>query len=237
METRKLYHNNPYLAECEAEITALTNKGIQLNQTVFFGEAGGQIGDTGTIASIEIIGAQHAGGRMLFRSDAPMINVRTKINHLPAETVAGLQIGEVVRVNLDWERRYRIMRMHSAGHLVYYFALKFFGPDGAHKLRGDLKGCRLGNDSGRFDFPALDKLTAGDIERIQDTANDFATQGLDISFRVDSAEPDLRYWVCGEIEMYCGGTHVRNTREIGDLIVKRRSKGRGLERVYLELVS
>ncbi|MFK7805124.1 MAG: alanyl-tRNA editing protein, partial [Anaerolineae bacterium] len=119
--------------------------------------------------------------------------------------------------------------------LVFYFALKFFGPDGDGRLRGNLKGCRLGDDNGRFDFPALGKLTADDIKRIEEASNNMIAQNHDIDAVPDSEEPDLRWWTCGEIGMYCGGTHVRNTAEIGEITVKRRAKGKGLERIYLEL--
>ncbi len=236
METRKLYRDDPYLTTCEAEIVAIRDGAIELDQTVFYAEAGGQVGDTGTIAPLAIVDAQHVGGRMLLRQDAPAINVRTTIVHVPAAVSHELAVGDGVQVTVDWERRYRIMRMHTAGHLVFFYALKFCGPDGSGKLRGNLKGCHIADDSARFDFSAVGKLDQSDIARIQDTANELVAQGLPIDYRVDASEPDLRYWICGEIEMYCGGTHVRDTREIGDIVVKRRSQGRGLERVYLELV-
>lgn len=232
-ETHKLYRENPYQTECEAEVVAITKRGIQLNQTVFYGEAGGQIGDTGRLNELAIVDAQHVFGRMLTRPDAPMIQVRTKINHVPSSAIP-FAVGDTVKVAIDWERRYKIMQMHSAGHLVYYFALKLFGPDGDGRLRGNLKGCRLGNDNGRFDFPSVGKLSAEDIERIQDASNNLIAQSLDINAVPDPEEPDLRWWTCGEIGMYCGGTHVRNTSELPLLRVRRRAKGKGLERIYLE---
>ena len=81
-ETHKLYRDHPYQTSCEAEIVAITDNGIQLNQTLFYGEAGGQIGDTGRQNDLVIADAQHSVGRMLLRADAPMIQVRTKINHV-----------------------------------------------------------------------------------------------------------------------------------------------------------
>ena len=71
MSTLKLYRDNPYQTRCEAEITAVTPKGIQLNQTLFYGEAGGQIGDSGRINGLAITDAQHIAGQMLMRADAP----------------------------------------------------------------------------------------------------------------------------------------------------------------------
>ncbi len=236
METIKLYRNDPYQKRCEAEVVAVTKNGVQLNQTIFFGEAGGQIGDSGRLNEIVIHDSQHTAGRMLFRDDAPMIKVRTVINHVP-ESTNGLKVGDGVEVEIDWERRYHIMQMHTAGHLVYYFALKFFGPEGDGRLRGNLKGCRLGNDNGRFDFPSLGKLTADDIRRIEDASNEMRLKKFDIQSKLDAEEPDLCYWTCGEIEMFCGGTHVRNTSELDHITVKRRSKGKGLERIYLELAN
>ncbi|MEM9777975.1 MAG: alanine--tRNA ligase-related protein, partial [Chloroflexota bacterium] len=148
-ETHKLYRENPYQISCEAEVVEVTENVIRLNKTVFYGEAGGQIGDIGRINNLPITDAQHSVGRMLLRPDAPMIQVRTKINHI-AENAPAFAVGDSVKVEIDWERRYKIMRMHSAGHLVFYYALKLFGPDGDGRLRGNLKGCRLGDDNGRF---------------------------------------------------------------------------------------
>ncbi|MEM9774795.1 MAG: alanyl-tRNA editing protein [Chloroflexota bacterium] len=233
-ETHKLYRENPYQISCKAEVVEVMGNIIRLDKTVFYGEAGGQIGDTGRINNLTITDAQHSVGRMLLRQDAPMIQVRTKINHITENTLA-FAVGDSVKVEIDWERRYKIMRMHSAGHLVFYYALKLFGPDGDGTLRGNLKGCRLGDDNGRFDFPSTAKLSADDIQRIQDISNEIIAKNLDIAAEPDAEEPDLRWWTCGEIGMYCGGTHVRNTREIGEILVKRRAKGKGLERVYLEL--
>ncbi|HEY7416668.1 MAG TPA: hypothetical protein VH593_15880, partial [Ktedonobacteraceae bacterium] len=169
-------------------------------------------------------------------ADAPVIQVRTQIVHITDEDVARLSVNDAVHVSIDWQRRYNIMRMHSAAHFVFYYARKLFGPDGAHKLYGTLKGCRIGDDNARFDFPASVKLDQSDIARIEDATNSLIVKDLDINYEPDATEPDLRYWVCGEVEMYCGGTHVHNTKEIGTVSVKRRSQGKGLERIYLEIV-
>jgi alanyl-tRNA synthetase len=236
METHKLYRDNPYLTECDAQVVATNNQTIELDQTVFYGEAGGQVGDMGSVASLKIVDAQHMGGRLLLRFDAPTIHVGTRIVHIADTNPAGLAVGDAVKVTIDWERRYKIMRMHSAAHLVFYYALKYCGPQGSNKLVGSLKGCRIAEDNARFDFPALGKLDQSDIDRIQEASNEMVAKRFSIDYRVDEAEPDLRYWMCGEIEMYCGGTHVRDTSEIGEISVKRRSQGRGLERIYLELV-
>ena len=103
METHKLYRDNPYQTSCEAEVVAISDKGIQLNQTVFYGEAGGQIGDTGRLNDLIIGDAQHSVGQMLLRADAPMIQVRTKINHMAAGAVP-FKIGDAVQVKIDWDR-------------------------------------------------------------------------------------------------------------------------------------
>jgi len=235
METHKLYRDDPYLTENEAHIVSIADNRIELDQTVFYGEAGGQIGDTGTVAGIRIVDTQHAGGKPLFRSDAPVINVQTTIMHIADEQGATLSPGTTVQVQIDWERRYRIMRMHSAAHFVYHYTRKFCGSEGTQKIFGTLKGCRISAESARFDFPARKRLDQSDIQHIQDAANTLIIRDLDIHYEPDATEPDLRWWVCGEVEMYCGGTHVRNTREIGEIVVKRRSQGSGLERVYLEL--
>ena len=234
METQKLYRDHPYLKECEAQVVAIREQGIELDQTVFFAEAGGQVGDHGTVGGVPILDAQHIGGRLLLRSDAPVINVGTAILHL-AQAPSPLAVGDRVHVSIDWARRYSIMRMHTVAHIVLYAALKYAGPKGSAKLYGTLKGCRIDESEARFDFPAQEKLNGIDMARIQDWSNEFLSQGFAVEYDVDRDEPDLRYWRCGEIAMYCGGTHVRSTHEIGEIVVRRRSQGKGLERIYLEL--
>lgn len=233
METQKLYRDYPYLKECNAQVISIGTQGIELNQTVFFAEAGGQVGDQGTIEEVPILDAQHLGGRLLLRSDAPVINVGTTIVHLPSVPTP-FSIGDQVRIVLDWPRRYRIMRMHTAAHVVLYAALQFAGPRGSAKLHGTLKGCRIDAEEARFDFPAQERLNTTDLARIQDWSNAFLHQDFAIEYNADRDEPDLRSWRCGEIAMYCGGTHVRNTKEVGEIIVKRHNKGKGLERIYLK---
>ncbi|MCI0711095.1 MAG: alanyl-tRNA editing protein [Chloroflexi bacterium] len=230
--TTKLYRFDPYQSVCTAEVIDIQDGHLILNQTVFFGEAGGQIGDTGTINGVVIGDAQHSDGRMLIRQDLPTIKVGTDIKHFSDGSLDNLKIGDEVTATIDWERRYRIMRMHSAAHLVYYYSLKFFGDT---KLQDYLRGCRIGDDSGRFDFAASDKLSPDDLTRIEDAANNLAAKSLDIHSDINPDEPDLVWWTCGEIGMYCGGTHVRNTSEIGTITVRRKSKGQGTERVYFEI--
>src|SRR2546421_6644578 len=113
MQTRKLYQDDPYQTTCDAEVVAVSETGIELDQTVFFGESGGQVGDRGSVASSKIIDARPAGGEQLLRLGAPAIDIRTTIIHIPDVSTVGLVRGDVVHVAIDWQRRYRIMRMHS----------------------------------------------------------------------------------------------------------------------------
>ena len=103
-------------------------EGIELDRTIFYASSGGQPGDTGRIAGAAVTGAVHPDGD------------RARVLHLPAPGAALPGVGAKVALRLDWERRYRLMRMHSALHLLSVV------------LPYGVTGGQIGEDKGRLDF-------------------------------------------------------------------------------------
>ena len=132
--TEFVFRSDSYLRSLDARVTGLTDGGgIVLDRTIFYAASGGQPNDTGQIV--------RSDGTML-----PIVNVvhpegdKAHILHLPAEGAPALAVGDAVRLEIDWDRRYRLMRMHTALHLLSVV------------LPFPVTGGSIGEDKGRLDF-------------------------------------------------------------------------------------
>lgn len=232
MPTEALFREDAYLVRAQAVVTAVNERGgIVLDRTVFYPTGGGQPGDTGTIAL--------GDGRVIqiattVKGDAP-----DEIVHVPAADQPVPDIGASVDLELDWERRYRHMRMHSCLHLL------------SAVLPYPVTGGQIGEDKGRLDFAMddappdkqaitvrLNELVAADdavaMEWISDdalAANPDLVKTMSVKPPTGSGKVRL-VRIEGRDLQPCGGTHVRRTGEIGSVeVVKIVSKGRQNRRV------
>ena len=131
--TEFVFREQSYLRELDARVVEIApDGGIVLDRTIFYANSGGQPGDTGRIdAEAGVVGVTntvHPEGD------------KTRIAHLPAGGAPQVQVGEPVRLAIDWDRRYRLMRMHTALHLL---SVAFPFP---------VTGGSVGEDKGRLDF-------------------------------------------------------------------------------------
>lgn len=225
--TQLLFREDAYLRACEATVVAVRDNAVELDRTVFYPTGGGQPGDTGTISGLRVVDTRKADG------DAVL--------HLLEPGAAVPAVGAKVEAAIDWDRRHRLMRYHTALHLV-----------GA-VVKAPVTGGRIGEDKSHLDFDIeMDKLVK---EAIEDGVNALVRAGHDTraSWITDAeldARPELVRTMSvapprgsGRIRLLevpgvdlqaCGGTHVANTREIGPLAVVRiRSEGRRNKRVTI----
>lgn len=247
--TDDLFRADAYLRTCESRIVRLDEAGIVLNRTVFYPLGGGQAGDAGTLAL--------ADGRTLAIADTRKAKdaegrPTDEILHLPAPgqeaLLAALAPGDVVTARIDWERRHRLMRFHTATHLL------------CHLVAQPVNGCSITPDYARLDFhmtDPLDKdaLTAG-LARLVDAAHPLAV-GAITDAELDAApslvksmsvQPPrgtgtvrtIRIGGAGDAQgeqidfQPCGGTHVANTSEVGAVVVtKIEKKSASTRRVVL----
>lgn len=234
MATKKIYYENMYQKECDAFVNKIDTNGIILNQTVFFPEGGGQVGDTGFINDIRIIDAQKKISketRTIFHKDFPIVQVDNDVLHLNENTGNSLSVGQKVKVKIDWERRYTIMRMHSACHVVHHYLFQEI-----KNLK--LAGCYIKSDSSRFDFNKElgSEINTDILPTIENLSNKFIEQNIDIECLPLEGECEAFYWICGEIKIPCGGMHVANTSEIGSVKLRKKSQGKRIDRVYISLI-
>lgn len=232
--TQLLYRDDAYLRETSATIVSADAEGVVLDRTVFYASSGGQPGDTGVLvtaegATIPVLGAVHPEGD------------KTRVLHLVSDHA--LDVGAQVSLRLDWERRHRLMRMHTALHLL---SVVFPFP---------VTGGSVGEAKGRLDFdmPEIPE----NLPALEDQINAWILEDLPVGLEwiTDAqmeAQPELvktmkvkppmgqgkvRLVRIGEIDLQpCGGTHVASTGEIGPVrIGKIEKKGRENRRVNLFL--
>ncbi|MBE0413907.1 alanyl-tRNA editing protein [Yoonia sp.] len=234
--TDLLFRDDAYLREAPAHVTAITSEGgIMLDKSVFYPTSGGQPGDSGQLVwhggTLDIATAVKGQG------DGVVL--------LPAEPAAMPAVGDRVHQKINWDRRYRHMRMHTALHLLSVV------------IPLPVTGGAIAADKGRLDFNMPDALD--DRAAVEEDLNRLIACNMDvteewISESALDAQPDLVKTMAvqpprggGRIRLVrigvgletadlqpCGGTHVANTREIGRVSLgKIEKKGRQNRRVYL----
>ncbi len=210
--TEKLFWLDPYLTEMETTVESVCGERVTLASTIFFAFSGGQESDSGTIASLPVLEARKDGREITYL--------------LPAGH--GLSPGDRVRVEIDWDRRYRLMRLHFAAELVLEVVCRRL--EGIEKV-----GAHISADKARIDFAWKTNISgmlpviAADVEGIV---------GADLEVRSAFEDPaaERRCWeVPGFARVPCGGTHLRRTGEIGAVVLRRRNTGRGIERIEIQL--
>ena len=216
-QTKRLYWMDPYRKEFDAKVLTLVGNEVVLDQTCFYPRGGGQVSDSGVIDSIRVT-------EVLDRDDGAIAHILEK----PLPT----RIGDFVHGKIDWEKRYRTMRLHSASHILFYIMQEIFG--------GEVKPASSGlvdEKKDRTDYlfdASLDREKLIEAER---KINEITREEREIKTWNDESQGRKRMWKLEPFPvMMCGGTHVRNTKEIGEIQVSRGKKpGRGKERIEITL--
>ena len=211
--TKNLFNDDPYKTSFKAIVTKIDDNIVELDQTAFYPEGGGQVGDTGVLSKVKVVDTKKNNGF---------------IQHI-LETFPDFEIGEEVDGEVDWDRRYRIMKLHSAAHIMEYFLWQ-----NIEKM--DRVGSRVDEKKDRADYVYEGRLPAEGLVKAEKDTNVFLSENHEILIHLDPTDPDIRIWSCGPIKMPCGGTHVKNTSEIGVVKLKRKNPGKGVERVETSLV-
>jgi len=235
--TDPLFRDDAYLSICEATVEAVNDRGgIVLDRTIFYATGGGQPGDTGSLERAD--GSRIAIGATVYGAD------KSEIVHVPANQDTLPEPGEKVVCHIDWDRRHRLMRMHTAMHLL------------SAVLPYPVTGGSVGEDVSRLDFDipdsGLDKeeitakvneLIARDepvtTEWITDAeleANPGLVKTMSVKPPMGSGKVRL-VRIGAETDLQpCGGTHVKATGEIGPIeVAKIEKKGRQNRRVRIKL--
>ena len=230
--TQELFRTDAYLREATATVVAIGEQGVVLDRTVFYPLGGGQAGDSGVLVRADGSTLQVADTRKVKDAEG---KPTADIAHVPAPgqdaLLAQLRPGEQVVARIDWERRHKLMRFHTATHLL------------CHLVPQLVNGCSITPDYARLDFnmtDPLDKdaLTQG-IARLVEAAHAveigaITDEELDAQpalVKSMSVQPPrgtgrIRTIRIGDAIDYqpCGGTHVANTSEIAGVVVTKIEK-------------
>ncbi|MEM2933795.1 MAG: alanyl-tRNA editing protein [Methanocellales archaeon] len=236
--TRALFLMDSYLKECDSAVLSVKNgKYAILDQTIFYPRGGGQPWDTGCMIKgkgdevFKVVGVVNYSGEIVHEVDR-----------------VGLKEGDRVKCILNWERRYKLMRSHTAAHV--FGSLLCIGTGAL------ITGNQLEEDKIRFDFN-LEKFDRRILEEYIEKANELFKKDIEVKWYELSREealkipgvikmagaspPDLPRLRIVEIvgidKQADGGTHVKNLREVGHLkLLKAENKGKNNRRVYLTLI-
>ena len=240
MRTQALFREDAYLRECEAIVTRVDDDGVELDRTVFYPHGGGQAGDVGHLITADGTQWRVLDTRKARRDDATPDDALHMLD--PAsDWRSKLIVGTPVRAAIDWHRRYRHMRFHTATHLLCAVVKQL------------VDGCSITSDYARLDFAMTDLLDRHDVQIKLDQLVQAATPVscewiTDDEMRANpqlvksmSVSPPIgfgrvRLLRVGDVDLQpCGGTHVRNTSEIGAMrVAKIEKKSARTRRVVLE---
>lgn len=237
MPTELLFRQDAYLTESSATVVEVNERGgIVLDRTVFYATGGGQPGDAGLIRLAD-------GSEITIATTIYDPADKSRVIHVPAEGQAVPAPGEAVVAILDWERRLKRMRIHTALHLLsvvlpYPVTGGSIG-EGEGRLDFDIPEGGLDKEKVAEDLNALIARNAEVTERwITDEELD-ANPGLvkTMSVKPPRGSGRVRLVAIGDIDLQpCGGTHVRNTAQIGPVAVTDiEKKGRQNRRVRIAL--
>ena len=215
MKTVPLYWEDPYMKEFKANVIKVEGNRVTLDRSCFYPRGGGQVGDTGFLNGARIVDTVKDEEGLIW--------------HV-LEREAPFREGQEVSGVIDWDRRYSIMRLHSAAHVVYYTMLRVFGSECKPPTSGIVD-----DKKDRSDYLFPQSIDRENLKQVEELANRFIAESKPIKTWTD--EEGRRHWLTeGLPEMLCGGTHLKNTSEIGPVRVKRGSKpGAGKERIEITL--
>jgi len=234
--TRTLFLEDSYLRECDATVASVKDgKYIVLDQTIFYPKGGGQPWDTGKILRHNEVFNVVYVGKFAWE-------ISHEVDHV------GLKVGDKIHCVLNWNRRYKLMRAHSAAHV---FASLLCSGTGAL-----ITGNQLEEDKIHFDF-SLEKYDREILVKYVEKANGLLGKDIPVKWYELPKEEALK--ILGVVKMAKalppnvpklriveivgvdrqadGGTHVQNLKEVGQImLLKTENKGKNNRRVYFKLV-
>ena len=236
--TEKVFYQDSYQKTHTSEVIKLRDDGVILASTIFYPLGGGQPGDTGILT---IDGHDYPVIDTCYDEDGKsIIHFFDEFSNFSA-----IKLGDTVDMAIDWKRRHRLMRMHTSMHLV------------CSLITAQATGGSVGERESRLDFDLQDQVI--DKEQLTAELNQLVAQGIAVNIgtisdaeleqnpelvRTMSVQPPRGQGSVRTISIEgtdyqpCGGTHVRNTTEIGELLVtKLKNKGRQNKRIIIALVN
>lgn len=228
--TETLFLDDSYLKECQANVKSVDGNKVILDKTIFYATSGGQPNDLGLLVKDN--------------KQYKVTNVSKIDGEIVHETEPGLKINDQVTCKIDWERRYKLMRCHTAAHTLAAAIAK--------ETNALITGGQLDLDKCKMDFDVED-FNPEKMKSFVDKANQALSNNYEIKtyyltreeFEKDPSLVKLakgfpehiqkvRIVAIGDYDIQAdGGTHVKNTKEVGKIeLIKAENKGKSRRRIY-----
>ncbi len=212
MPVEKIFWEDPYLVELDSRLSGVDGDIVTLERTIFYAASGGQESDAGSIGGFSVVDAEKRGPEIYYTLKGPH----------------GLKTGDEVPIRIDWDRRYRLMRLHFAAEIILELVYRLYGRP--HKI-----GAHIAPEKARLDF-AWEGRISDAFEPLMERAGMIIEADLPIVSAYSDREREQRFWeIDGFARVSCGGTHLRRTGEVGAIRLKRDNIGKGKERIEIRL--
>lgn len=208
---KKVFWDNPYQKVLPTRVVEVNNNRLLFSETIAFSFSGGQESDKAYVNGQLILDSEKVGNLIYYT--------------LPSSH--GLSVGDTVIMEIDWPRRYKLMRLHFAAELVLELVNR--------KLNLKKIGAHIADTKARIDF-VYEKNISHIFDQILVEYKEIIQKNLQIMTGFSDIENQRRFWeIEGFSRVSCGGTHVKSTGEVGYITLKRSNIGSGKERIEIRL--
>jgi Ser-tRNA(Ala) deacylase AlaX len=209
---RKVFWDNPYQQSLNTKVAEVIGNRVLLEETIAFSFSGGQESDKATLNGLPILASEIEGDFIYYT----------------LEEGHGFYPGDSIMMEIDWARRYRLMRLHFAAELILELVTTKVG---LKKI-----GAHIAETKARIDF-IFDKNISFIFEDILTEYNKIIERDVLIQTGFSDSENQRRFWqIDGFAKVSCGGTHVKSTGEVGFVTLKRINIGADKERIEIKLM-
>lgn len=205
---RKLFWEDPYQTQCQCKVTAKYGDVVRVDQSIAYAFSGGQESDYGTIGGYQILDANKRG-----------LDIEYTLE--PND----LEVGDEVEMKIDFDRRYKLMKNHFLGDLILLIIRNRID-------EGERIGAHVSEEHSRIDL-AIDFNISTLFDHILEEVNRIKEGGYEIETGYTDVATQIRYWQIEGYKGRCGGTHIKNTNELGNITLKRKNLGKNKERIIM----
>jgi Ser-tRNA(Ala) deacylase AlaX len=210
---RKVFWDNPYQYQLMTKVVSVNENQVLFEETIGFSFSGGQESDKVTVNGLVVTHSEIENHLIYYT--------------LPKEH--GLSAGDVVLMEIDFPRRYKLMRLHFAAELVLELIQRM--------LAIEKIGAHIAENKARIDFNYQHNISAV-FEKLLLEYNQIIAKDWPIHTGFSDVTMQRRYWeIEGFSKVSCGGTHVKSTAEVGYISLKRVNIGKGKERIEIYLAN
>lgn len=208
---KKIFWENPYQHTLNTKVLSIDGDEVLLDATIAYSLCGGQESDKAYINELPVLDSRMEGNLIYYKLPS---------NH-------GLSKDDPVVMTIDWPRRYKLMRLHFAAELVLEIVTQ--------KFHLEKVGAHIAENKSRIDF-LYDKNISTLFDQILPVYNAIIESDKVIQTGFSDIEAQRRFWkIEGFAEVPCGGTHVKSTKEVGFITLKRSHPGKSIERIEIRL--